>query len=482
VPKPATAKLNSLEQIPETPVRQWTSHYFDEKKRARVYEQHDAPQMVRLTEQAAVQDLRVVLRSIDQQKISVSPKTLIPSKATTTLLNDLLREHDFFELTEKVNSWDPEIGPVKAFSWPLLVQAAKFAALRNDKLLLTKTGRAALESAPEKTLRELWNAWITRGIIDEFSRIDIIKGQKGKGSKSFTAAEHRRLTIKFALAECPVGRWVEIGEFSRYMRAAGFRFEVSRDSWGLYISDPQYGSLGYDGYGGWNILQERYLLCLLMEYAAPLGVVDIAYEHPAGARNDFRGQWGTDDLIFLSRLVGLRYFRPTPLGAFILGRADQYESRKQELTFSLTVLPNRQIRIDQGELSPDQTLLLENFAELRGNGLWALDEVRAIRAVEKGARIAELRSLLAAGDPQPLPELVEGFLASVEERGAACICQGTALLIECISPHIAEMIAQNSQTGKLCQRAGERCLVVRLDKEKAFRAALNSIGYGMPQV
>ena len=47
VPKPATAKLNSLEQIPETPVRQWTSHYFDEKKRARVYEQHDAPLMVR---------------------------------------------------------------------------------------------------------------------------------------------------------------------------------------------------------------------------------------------------------------------------------------------------------------------------------------------------------------------------------------------------------------------------------------------------
>lgn len=482
VPKPATAKLNSLEQIPETPVRQWTSHYFDEKKRARVYEQHDAPLMVRLTEQAAVQDLRFVLRSIDQEKISVSSKTSLPSKATTTLLNGLLREHDFFELTEKVNSWDPEIGPVKAFSWPLLVQAAKFAALRNDKLMLTKTGRAALESAPAKTLRELWNAWVTRGIIDEFSRIDIIKGQKGKGSKSFTAPEDRRLTIKCALAECPVGRWVEIGEFSRYMRAADFQFEVTRDSWGLYISDPQYGSLGYEGYGGWNVLQERYLLCLLMEYAAPLGVVDIAYEHPAGARSDFRDQWGADDLIFLSRYDGLRYFRLTPLGAFILGRTDQYESRKEEPTASLSVLPNRQIRIDQGELSPDQALLLENFAQLQGTGLWVLDEAKAIRAVEKGARIAELRSFLAAGDSQPLPEPMEGFLARVEERGAACICQGTALLIECISPHIAEMIAQNSQTGKLCQRAGERCLVVRLDKEKAFRAALNSIGYGMPQV
>jgi len=482
VPKPAAAKLKSLEQIPETPVRQWTSSYFDEKKRTRVYEQHDAPQIVRLTEQAAFQDLRIVLSSIDQEKISVSPKTLLPSKATTALLNDLLREHDFFELTQKVNSWDPEIGPVKAFSWPLLVQAAKFAVLRHEKLLLTKTGRAALELPPANTLREVWNAWVTRGIIDEFSRIDAIKGQKGKGSKSFTAPEDRRLTIKGALAECPVGRWVEIGEFSRYMRAAGFQFEVTRNPWSLYLSDPQYGSLGYDGYGGWNVLQERYLLCLLMEYAAPLGVVDIAYEHPAGARSDYRGQWGTDDLIFLSRYDGLRYFRLTPLGAFILGRVDQYELRKEESIVSLTVLPNRQIRIEQGKLSTDQTLLLENFAELQGTGLWVLDEARAIRAVEKGARMAELRSLLAVGDPQPLPEPVEGFLLAVEERGAACICQGTALLIECISPHLAETIAQNSQKGKLCQRAGERCLVVRLDKEKAFRAALNSIGYGIPQV
>jgi hypothetical protein len=481
VPEPAPSKLSSLEQIPERPAREWTSHYFDEKKGTRVYEQHEAPLIVRLSEQAAFQDLRTVLRLIDQEKISVSPKTLLPSKATMTLLNDLLREHDFFELTAKVNSWDPEIGQVKAFSWPLLVQAAKFAALRSEKLLLTKTGRAALEAPPAHALREIWNAWVTRGIIDEFSRIDTIKGQKGKGGKSFTPPENRRRTIQCALAECPVGRWVEIGEFSRYMRAAGFTFEVTRNPWGLYICDPQYGSLGYDGYGGWNILQERYLLCLLFEYAAPPGVIDIAYEHPAGARSDFHGQWGTDDLIFLSRYDGLRYFRLTPLGAFILGRAEHYESRKEEPTVCLTVLPNRQIRIDQGDLSPDQKLLLDNFAEGQAAGVWLLDEARAIKSVEKGARLAELRAFLAAGDPQPLPEAVEGFLVAVEQRGAACICKGTALLIECISPQVAEMIAQNSQTGKLCQRTGERCLVVPVDKEKAFRAALNAIGYGMPQ-
>jgi hypothetical protein len=482
VPKPEASKLSTLEELPERPPREWTSHYFDQKKGARVYQQHQASLIVRMTEPAAFQELRTVLRLIDQEKIAVSPKTLLPSKATMALLNELLREHDFFEYTEKVNSWDPEIGPVKAFSWPLLVQAARLAALRQEKLVLTKTGRAALEAEPAQTLREVWNAWVTKGIIDEFSRIDTIKGQKGKGGRGLSAPESRRLTIGRALAECPVGRWVELGEFSRFMRAAGFQFEVSHNAWGLYISDAQYGSLGYAGYGGWNILQERYLLCLLFEYAAPLGMIDVAYEHPAEARRDYHGQGGTDDLIFLSRYDGLRYFRLTPLGAFILGRADHYAAHEERPAVSLTVLPNRQIRIDQGDLSPDQKLLLENFAEPQTSDMWVLDESRAIKSVQKGARVAELRTFLAAGDPQPLPEAVEGLLAAVEQRAAACVCKGTALLIECLSPHIAELIAQNAETGKLCQRTGERGLVIPVDKEKAFRATLNSIGYGMPQV
>lgn len=218
------------------------------------------------------------------------------------------------------------------------------------------------------------------------------------------------------------------------------------------------------------------------ESLRPLGLIDIAYEHPAGARSDFGGQWGTDDLIFLSRYDGVRYFRLTALGAFILGQTEHYETHHEEPAVSIVVLPNRQIRIEQGDPSPDQRLLLESFAEPQPGGLWMLDEARAIRSVEKGASLGELRSFLAGGDPQPLPETVEGFLADVERRGAACNCKGTALLIECISPQVAETIAQNSQTGKLCQRTGERSLVVPVEKEKAFRAALNAIGFGMPQV
>lgn len=66
MPEPETSKLSALEQIPERPSREWISRHFDVEKGTTVYEQHELPLIIRLTEQAAFQDLRTVLRLIDQ--------------------------------------------------------------------------------------------------------------------------------------------------------------------------------------------------------------------------------------------------------------------------------------------------------------------------------------------------------------------------------------------------------------------------------
>jgi hypothetical protein len=161
---------------------------------------------------------------------------------------------------------------------------------------------------------------------------------------------------------------------------------------------------------------------------------------------------------------------------------ETYELPQAKPSVSLTVLPKRQIRIDQGVLSPDEILLIESFADRETAQLWSLNEVKALQSVEKGARVAELRAFLNAGDPQPLPEAVEAFLLSAEQRGAACVCKGSCLLIECLSPQIAEVIARDARAGTLCQRTGDRGLVIPVAKEKSFREALNSLGYGMPRV
>jgi hypothetical protein len=263
------------------------------------------------------------------------------------------------------------------------------------------------------------------------------------------------------------------------MQATDHTFDVTHDPWKLYIGDPQYGSLGHDGYHGWAILQLRYLLCILFEYAAAVGIIDVAYIEPTEARNDFGGLWGIDDLQFLSRYDGLIYFRLTPLGAYCLGLSDDYTPAPIQPTVRLSVLPSLQVNVVGGNLSAEELLTLDTWAVQATDKSWRLDRQKAIGAVEKGHDIAELLAFLQAREEQPLPETVESFMKTTQKQGKALKIKGTALLIDCEDAEIADMIATRKETSGLCLRAGDRQLVVRLENEEKFRTLIRSLGFGM---
>ncbi|MET7972708.1 hypothetical protein ABZW44_06400 [Streptomyces mirabilis] len=74
---------------------------------------------------------------------------------------------------------------------------------------------------------------------------------------------------------------------------------------GAALVGAAYDSLGYDGFHDWPLLQDRYTLAVLFEYAATLGLIGIEYVPPVGAREDYRDNWGGDDLDQLSCYDGL---------------------------------------------------------------------------------------------------------------------------------------------------------------------------------
>ena len=95
-----------------------------------------------------------------------------------------------------------------------------------------------------------------------------------------------------------------------------------RALWRLYVIDSYYGSLGYAGPRAWDLVEGRYALCVLFEYAATLGLIDVAYTDPRGARDDYRALWGADQLSCLSRYDGLAAVRVNELGAAVLHDPD----------------------------------------------------------------------------------------------------------------------------------------------------------------
>lgn len=498
VPAPEPLLLATTDEAPEFIERIEKEYEFDEDergvtiisgKRAYLMRQpksvkenvHQIPLVRRDTERAAQQDLLTLLRLVDKGKVAVSDKTFQPSSATMDEIAGLLRDGDFYEIEKKQDKWDEVIGPIKAFAWPMLLQAAKLAELHGKKLALTKAGRNALAAPPHETLRSVWQRWLKSKLLDEFNRVSAIKGQGGKGKRGMTAAESRRAVIVEALAQCPPGKWIKFDDFSRFLQASSLNFEVTRSPWDLYIVDAQYGSLGHAGYHDWKILQARYLLAFLFEYAATLGLIDVAYTEPEDARRDYKDMWGAEDLDFLSRYDGLISFCLNPLGAYCLGLTGKYTPSQIEAKSSISALPSLQINTS-GELSPDESLLLETYAERELDNIWRLSREKSLAAVESGSQIAELREFLQARDEQPLPETVEGFIVTTDRRARALKNTGTALLVECADAELAELIANHERTKKLCLRAGERHLAVKADVEEQFRKAVHLLGYGMPRV
>lgn len=433
---------------------------------------------VRPTEREALQEVVVMLRTIEQARVQVSDKTALPGTATLRLLADKLAGGDYYAAEEKQNAWDQDIGPIKAFAWPMLLQAGGLAVGVAGRLQLSPSGVKALGLPPAQVLRGLWQKWLKTTLFDEFSRVDAIKGQTSKG-RVMTAVAPRRAAIEDTLRACPIGRWVTFDDFSRFMRASDRVFAVTHDAWKLYLCERQYGSLGYDGSGGWNILQDRYILAFLFEYAATLGLVDVAYLHPKQARADFGGLWGADDLSFLSRYDGLSAFRVTPLGAYLLGREAAYQPAFVPSSVALSFSPGLHVDVVRGVLAAEETLLLDNWAIPVQAGTWRLDHEKSLSAIEKGHDIGELKGFLESTGGLPLPAPVESFIGLCEHNGKALKTLGSALLIECRDTDTADQIAGRRETSSLCLRAGPRTLVVRTNQLDKFREKVRSLGFGM---
>ena len=474
VPAPPAPTIKALEQLPalyKRPFKRWNTSTAKPEHGI-----ESIPLMVRETERSAQRELLSLLRLVDAGKVGVSDKTRKASAVTLDAIAAVLEGGDYYPFVPPKDKWhDENAGPIRSFAWPLLIQAGGLAQLSGSRLQLTRAGRQALVEPAAETLKRVWEKWTDTTLLDELSRIECVKGQTGKGKHGLTAVSSRREAIVSALAQCPAQRWVPADELLRFMRASGEEFAVSRNPWHLYIGELQYGSLGYDGRH--EILELRYLLCLLFEYIATLGLIDVAFIPPAGAREDYDDLWGTDDLPFFSRYDGLMFIRVTPLGAYCLGIAQSYAPTPVEAKPVLRVLSDRQITVIGTELEPGDRLALDAYAVGTAGGGWRLDAAKLLAAVEAGRSIAEIRQFLSARSEAPLPAAVVRMLDDVAQRCGCVQDRGLARLIECSDGALAALIAEDPRTCKYCTRMGERHLVVPAASEAAFGRRLREIGY-----
>jgi hypothetical protein len=475
VPTPPPFTLPTVAEPPATVRQTWTVW----KNQRQVEESEDIPLRIRETAREAEQDLRAVLRLVEAGRVRVTDKKRQPTAASIKAMAEVLSGGDFYTAEDEDEYKDQPAFDlkIKAFAWPMLLQAGGLAQRSGDNLALAPAGRKALTGSAAEVIRAIFRKWRTSTLLDEFSRIEAIKGQ---GKSGLSALAGRRKAVLDALAACPAGAWFRVDDYFRFVQATGRDFVLAHRPYDLYIGSHYYGNLGYDSSDTWEQLQGRYILAVLFEYLATLGLVDVGYLPPQGAREDYGDRWGTDDLSCLSSYDGLLYVRINPLGAWCLGLAERYEPPAVPVVDVLQVLPNLEIVVTKPPLPASASLLLDRFAEPQSEGVWKLTPAKLLAVLEEGGSLDELEEFLNSHSTAALPHTVEVFLRDQRERAGRLRDLGMARLIECADATLAQMLAGDPQLRGKCHLAGERWLVFRMEDEAAVRRGLRRLGHILP--
>lgn len=428
-----------------------------------------------LTEEPALHDVVATLTLVGQGKVTVSDATHQPSALTVRLLRERLLLPDIVSTQEGARA-DEAIRP---FALIMIVQAAGFARAKGTRLELTRAGQTALDQPTVDLLKRCWESWITWDKLDELSRVRGIKGQKARGPRLSPPSE-RKGALAEALASCPTGRWIMIQDFFRHVQADKHDFAVdTSEPTRLYVGyDREYSWLGYSGVDFWRIVNASYIRVVLLEYAATLGLIDVATIPGEEAKLDFRLDWDFEQDEF-SRYAGLIFLRINNLGSYILGLSESYAGPATPVEQPvLKVLPNLDIVVaERAGLSPNDRVTLERFTTRASEDVYRLSRERLLEAAESGFGVADAEAFLRRRNQHDLPSTVRTLFQDVSRSAGAIQSVSPALLVQCADPQVAQLIVHDSALSKLCRPASETEVVVPDKQFAAFRRGLRRLGF-----
>lgn len=470
--KPPALKLKGQSETPTTGCWQrhsvWSDKEETEKRDLCVYE----------AEHTALAELRRVLQLCLAGKLKVSTATRLPTAASTKAVGAVLVAPDL-----DLDPPDPESirffksatsGPVRSFAWPVLLQQCGWARARAGSLSITSEGRALLDAFEPKQFRRGIQKWIDDGHFDEMRRIQPIKGQTGKYSRAFqTDLPARRTSILSALSQLPEGMWVEVEEAYRGLLASDGDCRPFVETYGLYLCDAQYGTLG----GHSTDIGRIYFRYVLGESLATLGLVDITYTYPYFLFPELNDNWGRDAEPYNSRMDGLKHIRLTPLGQFCVGLSDDYTLPTVESQPILTVLPNLEITVtDPAAFSPTDAMQLDGFAKRVSDCVWRMDRNSLLAALERGDTSEHIFQTLEAFSQKEIPDTVRGFINEAANRAGLVKAQEDAVLVHFADEPTAATVLSDSSAGRLALCRHGPTVVVPGRRIRAFASACKKMG------
>lgn len=485
LPADLCALLRSI--APPPPPTALASHDTPPVELARRKDRPEPPAVtVGETAQAVFHDLLATLTLVQEGKLVVSATTRQPNIAAVRALRQRLLLADYLP-----DDYERAEEAIRPFALVMLVQAAKWAATGTDgggKLVLTKAGQGVVKGGVAAAqIRQLWETWAKTTLLDELSRIRGIKGQGAKGVR-LTKPADRRALLRQALQACPPGRWVAVRDFSRYLRAERLSPTIERGQEPQLSADwyYDYSERGGEESTSWEVIIGTYLRVVLWEYAATLGLIDVAYTHPSESPRSYRPPYPSAAQYF-SRYDGLIALRLTPLGAYALGLTDDYAPPAAPATGErplLMLLPNLDLVVtDAPRLAPNDRAFLERLGSPQTQDVYKLDRERLLDLIEGGVGLRQVREFLVARSgvsERDFPQPMRVFFSDLEQRLTALREGGRVIVLESADPILLTELAHDGTLRgvvQLVEVAGRTVLLVPEPQETTVWRRLKQLGY-----
>jgi hypothetical protein len=364
------------------------------------------------------------------------------SKASALKLRDFCGyedfAHDISAKPEDVRTTDSLL-----VTMPLIELCSLGGVISSVEGYCVPGGKASsLLALPHETLvKKLFETYLKSKSFDEIS---LIKGIRPKRGHNPTDA---RQNLARELALCPVGKAVKTKEFERYLRLADFKFARRETRYVVYISNSY-----YDHETSWEEY-EQILIRIILSFFGALGIIDISW----GEFIDKRGMKSGRRVPVALRLNNL--------GAYVLGLTATYKAPKAaeaKIEGGFTVLPDYTVIVPQSgsrlvhELNFDK--YFTKVSSTKEASIYRLDFETALRAVNNGGSVADLRKYLSASD-KPIPQNVTSSLEDWERQSGRIRLRQVTIL-ECDDAALLEEVIRYKGMGELVKEKVSPAVVV----------------------
>lgn len=296
--------------------------------------------------------------------------------------------------------------------------------------------------------------------------------------------ERRDRRVRQALAELlkllPPGQWVA---FDNARKAAAYRnldFEVvSRRDYGndLFFTQrykSQYGARDERVYVREreykNAVVTPFLKTMCFLFSA-FGLLDIAYDLPKN--QDARDR----DKPYLSAFDGLRFLRLTPLGAYILGLQETYQTAEAQETGAI-ILDDKRLILNVEGRDPLKTMVVEKLAEKISDTCYKVTYQSFLKECVTQQDITQkvkmFKEHVTAAPPRVWQEFLEDVAGKINPLAAA-----EKMAVFKLQPHkeLIALLARDETLKKYILKAEDYHIIIAQKDVSKVKKRLEEFGY-----